>query len=364
MPFQHNIPFDNLPKLPPKASIESPRLLKRAANARGGLGELKGVSKLLPNETILLNTLILEEARDSSEIENIVTTRDKLYRALASGSKNVDPATKEVLRYRSALWKGFGLVQEKGFISTNMIVDIQKGLIENNAGIRKLSGTKLANAKTGEVIYTPPEGEGIIRELLGNFETFLNGKTELDPLIAMAVLHYQFEAIHPFYDGNGRTGRIVNVLYLVLKGLLDLPILYVSSFIINRKTDYYRLLLRVTTHGEWEPWIMFMLEAVEATAIDTVKKVNAIRDSLEETIEEVREKLPRIYTKELVELLFHQPYSKVAFLVDANLAERKAAARYLNALEQIGLLKAKKVGKEKIFLNQRLFDLFSPKSKR
>ncbi len=331
MPFQHNKPFDDLPKLPPKATVESPRLLKRAASARGALGELKGVSKLLPNETILLNTLILEEARDSSEIENIVTTRDKLYRALASGSKNVDPATKEVLRYRSALWKGFGLVQEKGFISTNMIVDVQ---------------------------------QGIIRELLSNFETFLNGQTELDPLIAMAVLHYQFEAIHPFYDGNGRTGRIVNVLYLVLKGLLDLPILYVSSFIIDRKADYYRLLLRVTTRGEWEPWILFMLEAVEATAIDTVKKVNAIRDSLEETIEEVREKLPRIYTKELVELLFHQPYSKVAFLVDANLAERKAAARYLNALEHIGLLKSKKVGKEKIFLNQRLFDLFSQKSKR
>ena len=364
MPFQHNKPFDDLPKLPPKAGIESPRLLKRAASARGALGELKGVSKLLPNETILLNTLILEEARDSSEIENIVTTRDKLYRALASGSKNVDPATKEVLRYRSALWKGFGLVQKKGFISTNMIVDIQKELIENDAGIRKLFGTKLANAKTGDVIYTPPEGEGIIRELLSNFEAFLNGKSELDPLIAMAVLHYQFEAIHPFYDGNGRTGRIVNVLYLLLKGLLDLPILYISSFIINRKTDYYRLLLRVTTHGEWEPWVLFMLEAVEATAIDTVKKVNAIQHSLEETIEEVREKLPRIYTKELVELLYHQPYSKVAFLVDANLAERKAAARYLNALEQIGLLKAKKVGKEEIFLNQRLFELFSQKSKR
>ena len=364
MLFQHNKPFNDLPKLPPKARIESPRLLKRAASARGALGELKGVSKLLPNETILLNTLILEEARDSSEIENIVTTRDKLYRALASGSKNVDPATKEVLRYRSALWKGFGLVQEKGFISTNMIVDVQKELIENDAGIRKLSGTKLANAKTGEVIYTPPEGEGIIRELLSNFETFLNGQTELDPLIAMAVLHHQFEAIHPFYEGNGRTGRIVNVLYLVLKGLLDLPILYVSSFIINRKTDYYRLLLRVTTHGEWEPSIMFMLEAVEATAIDAVKKVNAIRDSLEETIEEVREKLPRVYTKELVELLFHQPYSKVAFIVDANLAERKAAARYLNALEHIGLLKAKKVGRAKIFLNQRLFELFSQKSKR
>jgi Fic family protein len=363
MPFQHNKPFNALPKLPPKASIESQRILKRAASARGALGELKGLGKLLPNETILLNTLILEEARDSSEIENIVTTRDKLYRALVSGSKNVDPATKEVLRYRSALWKGFGLVQEKGFISTNMIVDIQKELIENDAGVRKLSGTKLANAKTGKVIYTPPEGEGIIRELLGNFETFLNGQADLDPLITMAVLHYQFEAIHPFYDGNGRTGRIVNVLYLVLRGLLDLPILYVSSFIINRKADYYRLLLRVTTHGGWEPWIMFMLEAVEATAIDTVKKVNAIRDSLEETIQEVKEKLPRIYTKELVELLFHQPYSKVAFLVDADFAERKAAARYLNALEGIGVLKAKKVGKERIFLNQRLFELFSPKSK-
>ncbi len=219
MAFQTDTPFNDLPKLPPKADVETARLLKKAASARGALGELKGVGKLLPNEAILLNTLILEEARDSSEIENIITTRDNLYKAFASGSKNIDPATKEVLRYRSALWKGYELVQKKGFISTNMIVDIQEELIETNAGIRKLPGTKLANDKTGQVIYTPPEGEHVIRDLLGNLEKYLNDEQGIDPLIVMAILHYQFEAIHPFYDGNGRTGRIINVLYLTATGI-------------------------------------------------------------------------------------------------------------------------------------------------
>jgi len=244
-----------------------------------------------------------------------------------------------------------------------MIVDIQEELIETNAGIRKLPGTKLANDKTGQVIYTPPEGEHVIRDLLGNLEKYLNDEHGIDPLIVMAILHYQFEAIHPFYDGNGRTGRILNVLYLTLRELLDLPILYLSSYIIKHKTEYYKLLLRVTTHNEWEAWIMFMLEAIKETAQDTIKKVNAIRELIDETITEVKSKLPRIYTKELIEVLFQQPYCKVAFLVDANLGERKAAARYLNALEQIGVLKGRKSGKEKIFLNQRLFSLFSNKTK-
>jgi Fic family protein len=235
MMFNPLQPYNSLSKLPPRVEIETPRILKKVATVRSALGELKGIGKILPNQTLLLNTLVLEEARDSSEIENIITTRDKLYRALASGTKNIDPATKEVLRYRSALWKGFELVQKKGFISTNMILDIQEELIETNAGIRKLPGTKLSNDRTGTVIYTPPEGEQLIRELLGNFEQYLNNMSDVDPLIVIALLHYQFEAIHPFYDGNGRTGRIINVLflYLTLKDMLDLPILYLSSYIIK-----------------------------------------------------------------------------------------------------------------------------------
>jgi Fic family protein len=362
MAFQTDIPFNNLPKLPPKADIETARLLKKAASARGALGELKGVGKLLPNETILLNTLILEEARDSSEIENIITTRDNLYKAFASGSKNIDPATKEVLRYRSALWKGYELVRKKGFISTNMIVDIQEELIETNAGIRKLPGTKLANDKTGQVIYTPPEGEHVIRDLLGNLEKYLNDEHGIDPLIVMAILHYQFEAIHPFYDGNGRTGRIINVLYLTLRELLDLPILYLSSYIIKHKTEYYKLLLRLTTHNEWEAWIMFILNAIEKTAHDTIKKVNIIHELLQNTIEEVKNKLPDIYTKELVELLFDQPYSKIQLLVEHKIAKRQTAAVYLDQLTKIGILKKTRVGKEALFLNRKLFDVFSKKA--
>ena len=362
MAFQTDTPFNDLPKLPPKADVETARLLKKAASARGALGELKGVGKLLPNEAILLNTLILEEARDSSEIENIITTRDNLYKAFASGSKNIDPATKEVLRYRSALWKGYELVQKKGFISTNMIVDIQEELIETNAGIRKLPGTKLANDKTGQVIYTPPEGEHVIRDLLGNLEKYLNDEQGIDPLVVMAILHYQFEAIHPFYDGNGRTGRIINVLYLMLRELLDLPILYLSSYIINHKTEYYKLLLRVTTHNEWEAWIMFILNAIEKTAHDTIKKVNIIHELLQNTIEEVKKKLPDIYTKELVELLFDQPYSKIQLLVEHKIAKRQTAAVYLDQLTKIGILKKTRVGKEALFLNRKLFDVFSKKA--
>jgi Fic family protein len=335
MAFQTDIPFNNLPKLPPKADIETARLLKKAASARSALGELKGVGKLLPNETILLNTLILEEARDSSEIENIITTRDKLYKAFASNSKNIDPATKEVLRYRSALWKGYEL------------------------GIRKLPGTKLANDKTGKVIYTPPEGENVIRDLLGNFETYLNDKNGIDPLIAMTILHYQFEAIHPFYDGNGRTGRILNVLYLTLNGLLDLPVLYLSSYVIKYKSEYYKLLLRVTTHDEWDDWIAFMLDAVEKTAHDTIKKVHAIRTLLEETITFVKKEKPDIYTKELIELLFDQPYCRIATLVDGGIVARKYAAIYLRELEKIGILKSEKVGRDVIFKNVGLFNLFN-----
>lgn len=362
MPFDPNKPYNDLPLLPPKTEIESTRILKKAISANKALAELKGVAALLPNQNILLNTLVLEEARDSSAIENIITTRDKLYEALAiSSQKKIDPATKEVLNYRKALWKGFSDVKRKGFLSTNMIVDIQAELVETNAGIRKLPGTVLQNDVTKEVIYTPPVGESNIRSLLKNFEDYLNSLNEIDPLVKMAILHYQFESIHPFYDGNGRTGRIMNVLYLAMNELIDLPILYLSSYIIKHRSDYYHHLREVTYNKKWELWILYMLDAVELTAIDTSAKIKKIKKLLDDTIIEAKEKAPKIYTKELIELIFHQVYCSINFLVENKIALRKTASKYLKALAAIGVLREEKVGKEIVYINERLFKLFKKK---
>ena len=361
MPFNPKKPYNDLPLLPPKADIETKAILKKAISANRALAELKGASRLLPNQNILINTLALEEARDSSAIENIVTTRDKLFRALATDPRKIDSTTKEVLNYRKALWLGFNKVQKKGFISTNIITDIQKELISNNAGIRKLPGTVLENELTGEIIYTPPLGESVIRSLLKNLEDFINSNLGGDPLIKMAILHYQFESIHPFYDGNGRTGRIINVLYLAMNNLIDLPILYLSGYIIKNKNKYYRYLREVTYKQNWEEWILYMLDAVEVTAIETTQKVNKIKTLLDETIEQAKVKLPKIYSKELIELLFHQVYCNINFLVENKIALRKTASKYLNALVAIDILKPEKIGKEVIFLNLKLYKLFKDK---
>ncbi len=361
MPFDPNKPYNDLPFLPPKADVETKAILKKAITANKALAELKGVAALIPNQNILLNTLALEEARDSSAIENVITTRDKLYEAMAISSQKIDPATKEVLNYRKALWKGFTDVKRKGFLSTNMIIDIQAELVETNAGIRKLPGTVLQNDITKDVIYTPPVGESNIRSLLKNFEDYLNSSNGIDPLVKMAILHYQFESIHPFYDGNGRTGRIINVLYLALNELLDLPILYLSSFIIKNKPDYYRFLREVTYNKNWEQWILYMLNAIESTAIDTSAKIKKIKKLLDDTIIEVKENSPKIYTKELVELIFHQVYCSINFLVENKIALRKTASKYLKELTAIGILREEKVGKEIVYINERLFKLFKKK---
>lgn len=361
MPFNPNKPYNELPLLPPKGEIETKAILKKAISANKALAELKGVAALIPNQNILLNTLALEEARDSSAIENIITTRNKLYEAMAISSLKIDPATKEVLNYRKALWKGFTEVKRKGFLTTNMIVDIQANLVETNAGVRKLPGTVLQNEITKEVIYTPPVGESNIRSFLKNFEDYLNSSNGVDPLVKMSVLHYQFESIHPFYDGNGRTGRIINVLYLALNELLDLPILYLSSFIISNKADYYRLLREVTYNNSWDKWILYMLEAIESTSIETSAKILKIKKLLDHTIIEVKEKVPKIYTKELVELIFHQVYCNINFLVENKIALRKTASKYLKELTAIGILREEKVGKEILYINERLFKLFKKK---
>ena len=352
------IPNNDLPKLPPKHDIESKNVLKHAISANRELARLKGYCSLLPNDSILLSSIILKEASASSEIENIITTQDNLYKAIVAKEQKIDPATKEVLSYRSALWLGYSEIKKSDILRVNTILSIQEELEQNSAGLRKLPGTSLVNDTTGEVLYTPPDNEDVIKDLLANLEKYINSDDETDYLIKMAIIHYQFESIHPFYDGNGRTGRIINVLYLVLKGLLDTPILFLSSYIIKNKNQYYRLLQKMHKTEGWEDWIIYMLKAVEETSKETYEIISSIINLLNETIEECKDKLPKtIYSKELIELLFIQPYTKIAYLVEAGIAERRTASKYLKELESIGVLESFRLGKEIIYVNRSLYDL-------
>ena len=358
MTIKPNKAFNDLPLLPPKESlVETISILKQESKSAVALAELKGLTNTLPNPNILINAVILKEAQASSEIENVITTQDKLYQALYAKSAKPDVATKEVLRYREALLMGTLLIKEKGFLNTNGIIAIQKELEENNAGLRRLPGTALVNDLTNEVIYTPPDNFDTISDLMKNLEEYLNDEDDVSPLIKLAIQHYQFESIHPFYDGNGRTGRIINVLYLILKGLLNEPVLYLSSFIIQNKGDYYRLLQEVRTKNNWEDWILYMLKGIEQTAQSTIEQINKINLLFNETQKLVQEKLPRIYSKDLIEQLFIHPYSKIEFLVNNLGIERKAASRYLNGLEEIGILKSQQKGKEVIYINTKLYNL-------
>lgn len=346
-----------LPMLPPEAELETKKVLRQLARASRALAELKGYADTIPNKHILINAVTISEAKDSSEIENIITTHDELYRAMSQMSYD-NPAAKEVVRYRSALWRGYVLVKEKDMITSNMIIEIQ-GMIENNrTGVRKLPGTVLMNPATGETVYTPPSGEETILSLLHNLEKYINEDYEnVDPLIKLAVIHYQFESIHPFYDGNGRTGRIINVLYLVLKELLDSPTLYLSKYIIRNKSAYYRLLQEVRTKENWEDWIVYILTGIEETAGETLHIVKAINAATVQLTDEIKEKLPKIYSKELIDLLFYEFYTKTKYIEEGLGVSRKTAVSYLNALENEGFLISQKVGKERIYQNKRLFDL-------
>lgn len=261
------------------------------------------------------------------------------------------------MNYRKAVFHGFDLAKNQGFLRVNDIVGIQQKLIDNTAGIRSTPGTVLKNDKTGEIVYTPPQDKAEILDLLTDFIHHFNRQDDLSPLINLAILHYQFESIHPFYDGNGRTGRILNILYLILNGLIDVPILYLSSFIIDNKSEYYRLLNRTNRTGKWEEWIMFMLRAVESTSKDTITKITNIKDLLDSTVIEVQQKTPKVYKKELVELLFEQPYSKIEFVVNTLGVERKAASRYLKELERVGILESQKVGRETLYINKALVEI-------
>jgi Fic family protein len=362
MAFDPKKPFNDLPLLPPGIDLETRAILRKTISAGRALAELKGLGDTIPNQALLVNSLILQEAKSSSEIENILTTNDALFKAFTAKTNQIDPATKEVLNYREALWKGFQELKQKPVLSTNLFVSIVQAIKGNEAGIRRTAGTAIANTRTGKVIYMPPEGEAVIRVKLKNLEEFINEDDSIDPLIKLGVIHYQFEAIHPFSDGNGRTGRIINILFLVLKDLLDLPVLYLSNFIIEHKNDYYRLIQGVTEKGLWEPWILYMLEAIVNTAGFTHERILAIRTLMTETMEHARKDLPkRVYSKELIELLFRQPYCKIAFLVDTGIASRNIASSYLNELVKINILEKEKIGRETLYLNKKLYELLSKK---
>lgn len=352
-------PHFKLDELPPlREKVETIKILRQTTKSTAALAELKGIAKTIPNQAILINAVVLQEARDSSEIENIITTQDELYKALTVNKTKISPATKKVANYRKALFQGFGLAKQQGFLRVNDIVSLQQALVENTAGIRSTPGTVLKNDKTGAVVYTPPQDKAEILSLLTNFINHYNQKDDdLSPLINLAILHYQFESIHPFYDGNGRTGRILNILYLILNGLIDVPILYLSSYIIKNKPEYYRLLNRTNREGTWEEWILYMLKAVESTSKDTIARIVSIKNQLDSTILNVQEKAPKIYRKELVELLFEQPYSKIDFVVDKLNVERKAASRYLKELENIGIVASQKVGRETLYINKDLIEI-------
>jgi Fic family protein len=354
-------PYNELPRLPPDTEIDSRTVLRACIGARAALAELKQAALQIPNQGMLINTLPVLEAQASSEIENIVTTTDRLFRALGAEGR-ADPATKEALRYRQALMEGFaGLGRPLG---TRTAEAICTRIREVEMTVRRVPGTKLVNESSGEVLYTPPEGEDVLRTLLADWERFLHEETPLDPLVRMAVGHYQFEAIHPFTDGNGRTGRILNSLYLVQQELLDLPILYLSRYIMARRADYYRLLNGVTRAGDWEPWILFLIEGVEETARWTSERIRAILGLAEETRALVRAERPKIYTHELVEVVFAQPYCRIVNLVEAGIARRQTASVYLRALAALGVLEERKVGREKLFVNVRLMALLTAEGKR
>jgi Fic family protein len=356
--FNPEVPYNDLPDLPPLQSIETTEILKKCIRARVALAELKQAAELIPNSAVLVNALPLLEARASSEIENIVTTTDKLFEFADIAEDKADAATKEALRYRSALYEGSKMVQ-RGMLTVDMAIQICSTIKGMELDIRAESGTRLTSRMTGAVIYTPPEGQQLLQKKLENWANFMHNNTEIDPLVRMAVQHYQFEAIHPFADGNGRTGRILNILFLVKIGLLDSPILYLSRYIIQNKAAYYRLLQNVTTSGDWAAWILFILNGVEETCTWTTDKIKAIRELMEHTAEFIQAKLPKTYSWELNEILFKQPYCRIGNLVDSGIAKRQTASVYLKQLCDIGILKEIKSGRENIFVHPKYIELLT-----
>ncbi len=357
MTFIKDKPYNELPLLPPKVDVETKSILKKAIAANRELAGMVNSCKRLPNQGVLYNLIFLKEAKDSSEVENIITTNDELYEAFSSDRKVVEPNTKEVLHYVDALWVGMKQIKENQILTTRTFISIVDTIKENTAGVRTNSGVRIINDKTKEIIYTPPEGKEVIMGKLKDLEEFINRNDEIDPLIKMAIIHYQFESIHPFSDGNGRTGRIINLLYLTLSGLLDHPVLFLSKYILDHKDQYYIRLRKVTEEGDWENWIIYMLEGIEKTAIYTKTKIDGIVDLFNETKNIIKQKKPKIYSKDLVEVIFKQPYCKIKFIEEAGIAKRLTASKYLQELEEIGILRSKKVGTEKLYVNIKFYNL-------
>ncbi|MEQ8909518.1 MAG: Fic/DOC family N-terminal domain-containing protein [Vicingaceae bacterium] len=354
--FNKSQPYNELPLLPPKADLETKEILTKTIRASRALAHLNGALRNLPNPSLFLDTLHLQEAKASSEIENIITTNDDLYQAVVADKKFDNPATKEVISYKEAIWMGVNRLEKNPFITTNLCVEVVQCIKQNTAGIRTTPGTTLSNTQ-GEVIYTPPSGEQVIREKMANLETFINENGSLDPLIKMAISHYQFEAIHPFSDGNGRTGRILLLLQLKLESLLDIPALFLSEYIIEHKDQYYNGLRAVTEKNDWSKFIIYMLDMVESTAVNGLDRLESIIQLMETTGQEIKEKLPKVYSKDLVEVIFKLPYTKRQNLIAIDLGTPKTVGKYLIALEEKGFLKSVRVGKEKLYLNHKLMNL-------
>jgi len=349
-----------LEKLPSSQDLETKKVLKSLPAAHASLAELKGIASTIPNQTILINTLGLQEAKDSSAIENIITTHDDLYKSELNLGSASSLNAKEVQNYISALKKGFELISQKRLLTNNIIIEIQEELEQNKAGFRKLPGTALKNSATGEIIYVPPQDYEDIYDLMSNLEEFINNKeiTDYDPIVKMAIIHYQFESIHPFYDGNGRTGRIINILYLILENLQNLPILYLSNYIIKNKADYYRLLQQVREENNWEEWILFMVTGIEQTSKETIDLIAQIKDLMKTFKHTLRDNY-KFYSQDLLNNLFKHPYTKIEFIVSDLNVSRITAANYLNRLADDGILKKEKLGTGNYYVNTQLFDLLT-----
>lgn len=348
-----------IPQLPLSIELETKPILKKLAKAHQALAELKGVTGIIPNQSILINTLSLQEAKDSSAIENIITTHDELYKSDISIKQFTTSQAKEVYSYATALRNGYEKVKKSGLLVNNNILEIQQTLEENSAGFRKLPGTVLKNDQTGEIVYSPPQEAKQIYALMNNLEQFINDNTlsDLDTLTKMAVIHHQFESIHPFYDGNGRTGRIINILYLVKNQLLDTPVLYLSGYINQTKSEYYRLLQGVRDKQDWEKWVLYMLEGIEQTSYQTTCLIQEIKSLMQSHKHKMREELSKIYSQDLLNNLFRHPYTKIEFLMQELQITRITAAKYLDELVRIGLLSKQKKGKENYYMNKALFNL-------
>lgn len=354
--YKRTVPYNELPTLPPKSNLDTSVIHRKTISASRALAKLNGAITNLPNPQLFLDTIHLQEAKASSEIENIITTNDELYQSIIADKRFDNPASKEVISYKNALWFGLKQLETKPFLTTNLCIEIMRRVKENNSGIRNTPGTKLSNTK-GDLIYTPPTGEDVIRNMLSQLEKFIHNEDELDPLIKMALMHYQFEAIHPFSDGNGRTGRIMLLLYLKMSGLLDIPALYLSEYIINNKSNYYLHLRGVTEREDWESWIIYMLDMIEITAQKGLTRLTDATILMQKMSEEIKTSLPKIYTKELVEMLFKLPYTKRQHFIDAEFGTPKTVGNYLNALEEANFLKSIRVGKEKLYVNYRLMNI-------